>query len=154
MGSIVEVMEDGLGVKISKGYVHGILAKARGQSTVALTSLTTNSAGHIFRCLQNPRPLGLGILSSRHLHGMAHVGKDTTTQGFFDLFVFFHNVRTLRAGSKAGISLLKEVGVNFQAILASDDPYTILGFPPVFQTVMPLRNFKKVSSQSQQLLAI
>ncbi|MFN9176480.1 MAG: hypothetical protein ACK58N_18755 [Synechocystis sp.] len=40
MGSIVEVMEHGLGVKISKGYVHGILAKARGQSTVALTSLT------------------------------------------------------------------------------------------------------------------
>jgi hypothetical protein len=40
MGSIVEVMEYGLGVKMSKGYVHGILAKARGQSTVVLTRLT------------------------------------------------------------------------------------------------------------------
>jgi AcrR family transcriptional regulator len=103
---------------------------------------TTNSAEHIFRCLR------------RYLHGMDHVGKDTTTQGFFDLFVFFHNVRTLRAGSKAGTSLLKEAGVDLQAIFGSDDPYTILGFPPAFQTVMPLRHFKKVSSQSQQRLVI
>jgi hypothetical protein len=90
---------------------------------------TTNSAEHIFRCLR------------RYLHGMDHVGKDTTTQEFFDLFVFFHNVRTLRAGSKAGTSLINEAGVDLHAILGSDDPYTILGFPPVFQTVMPLRHF-------------
>ncbi|MFN9175008.1 MAG: hypothetical protein ACK58N_11020, partial [Synechocystis sp.] len=61
---------------------------------------------------------------------------------------------TLRAGSKAGTSLLKEAGVDLQVILGSDDPYTILGFPPAFQTVIPLRQFKKVSSQSPQLLAI
>lgn len=108
----------------------------------AMIPKTTNSAEHIFRCLR------------RHLHGMDHVGKNSTTQGFFDLFVFFHNVRTLRAGSKAGTSLLKEAGVDLQAIFGSDDPYTILGFPPLFQTVMPLRNFKKVSSQSQQRLVI
>lgn len=108
----------------------------------AMIPNTTNSAEHIFRCLR------------RHLHGMDHVGNDITTQGFFDLFAFFHNTRTLRAGSKAGTSLLKEAGVDLQSIFGSDDPYTILGFPPVFQTVIPLRNFKKVSSQSQQLLAI
>jgi hypothetical protein len=40
IGSIVEVMQLGLGVKMSEGYVHGILAKARGQATAALTSLS------------------------------------------------------------------------------------------------------------------
>ena len=38
---------------------------------------TTNAAEHIFRCLR------------RYLHGMDHVGNEHTTQGFFDLFVFF-----------------------------------------------------------------
>ncbi|MEB3188766.1 MAG: transposase [Snowella sp.] len=108
----------------------------------AMIPTTTNSAEHIFRCLR------------RYLHGIDHVGKDTTSQGFFDLFVFFHNSRTLRTGSKAGTSLLKEAGVDLQDIFGSDDPYSILGFPSVFQTVIPLRHFKKVSSQSQQLLLI
>jgi hypothetical protein len=103
---------------------------------------TTNGAEPIFRCLR------------RYLHGREHVGNGTTTQGFFDLFTFFHNFRTLRAGSNAGTSLLKEAGGDVQAILGSDDPYTILGFPPLFQKVVPLRKFKKVSSQSQQRLAI
>jgi AraC-like DNA-binding protein len=108
----------------------------------AMIPKTTNAAEHIFRCLR------------RYLHGMDHVGKDNTTQGFFDLFAFFHNARTLRSGSKAGTSLLKDAGVDLQDIFGSDDPYTILGFPPVFQKVVPLRKFKKVSSQSQQRLAI
>jgi hypothetical protein len=103
---------------------------------------TTNGAEHIFRCLR------------RYLHGMDHVGNGTTTQGFFDLFAFFQNFRTLRAGSKAGTSLLKEAGVDVQAIFGSDDPYTILEFPPSFQKVVPLRKLKKVSSQSQQRLAL
>jgi DNA-binding transcriptional ArsR family regulator len=108
----------------------------------AMIPKTTNGAEHIFRCLR------------RYLHGMDHVGNDNTTQGFFDLFAFFHNARTLRSGSKAGTSLLKDAGVDLQAIFGSDDPYTILGFPPSFQKVVPLRKFKKVSSQSQQRLAI
>ena len=85
---------------------------------------------------------------------MDHVGMETTTQGFFDLFTFFHNFRTLRAGSKAGTSLLKAAGVDVQVIFGSDDPYTILGFPPTFRKVVPLRKLKKVSSQSQHRLAI
>ena len=98
---------------------------------------TTNAAEHIFRCLR------------RYLHGMDHVGTSKTTQEFFDLFVFFHNVRTLRAGSKAGTSLLAAAGVKLESIFGSDDPYTILGFPPTFNTVLPLRKYKKVSSQLQ-----
>jgi hypothetical protein len=108
----------------------------------AMIPKTTNGAEHIFRCLR------------RYLHGMDRIGNATTTQGFFDLFTFFHNFRTLRAGSKAGTSLLKAAGVDVQAIFGSDDPYTILGFPPTFQTVVPLRKLRKVSSQSQHRLAV
>ena len=108
----------------------------------AMIPKTTNGAEHIFRCLR------------RYLHGMDHVGNGTTSQGFFDLFAFFHNFRTIRAGSKARTSLLKEAGVDVQSIFGSDDPYTILGFPPSFQKAVPLRKFKKVSSQSQQRLTI
>lgn len=103
---------------------------------------TTNAAEHIFRCLR------------RYLHGRDHVGNGNTTQGFFDLFTFFHNVRTLRAGSKAGSSLLQEARVDLQSLFGSDDPYTILGFPPSFQTVLPLRTFQKVSNPSRQPLVI
>ena len=102
---------------------------------------TTNAAEHIFRCLR------------RYLHGMDHVGNEQTTQAFFDLFAFFHNVRVLRAGPKAGTSLLVVSGVDIQSIFGSDDPYTILGFPPTFETVVTLRDYKKVSSQLQGQLA-
>jgi hypothetical protein len=102
---------------------------------------TTNAAEHIFRCLR------------RYLHGMDHVGNNKTTQEFFDLFAFFHNVRILRAGPKAGKSLLAAAGVKVEAIFGSDDPYTILGFPPTFKTVVPLRVYKKVSSRFKDQLA-
>ena len=102
---------------------------------------TTNAAEHIFRCLR------------RYLHGMDHVGNEQTTQGFFDLFAFFHNVRVLRVGPKAGTSLLVAAGVDVQSIFGSDDPYFILGFPPTFETVMSLRDYKKVSSRLQGQLA-
>jgi hypothetical protein len=108
----------------------------------AMIPKTTNAAEHVFRCLR------------RYLHGIDHVGNGTTTQGFFDLFTFFHNFRPLRAGAKAGTSLLTAAGVDVQAMFGSDDPYTILGFPPTFQTVVPLRKLKKVSSQSHHQLAI
>jgi AcrR family transcriptional regulator len=98
---------------------------------------TTNAAEHIFRCLR------------RYLHGMDHVGTSKTTQEFFDLFAFFHNVRTLRAGPNAGTSLLGAAGVKLESIFGSDDPYTILGFPPTFNKVVSLRRYKKVSSQLQ-----
>jgi hypothetical protein len=52
---------------------------------------------------------------------MDHVGNGTTTQGFFDLFTFFHNFRILTAGSKAGTSLRDAAGVDVQAIFGSDD---------------------------------
>jgi hypothetical protein len=42
----------------------------------AMIPKTNNGAEHIFRCLR------------RYLHGMDHVGKDNTTQGFFDLFTY------------------------------------------------------------------
>lgn len=102
---------------------------------------TTNAAEHIFRCLR------------RYLHGMDHVGNSQTTQPFLDLFAFFHNIRVLRAGPKAGTSLLAVSGVDIQAIFGSDDPYTILGFPPTFETVVTLRDYKKVSIQLQDQLA-
>ena len=102
---------------------------------------TTNAAEHIFRCLR------------RYLHGMDHVGNEQTTQGFFDLFAFFHNARVLRIGPKAGTSLLAAAGVDVQSIFGSDDPYTILGFPPTFEMVVSLREYKKVSSRLQGQLA-
>ena len=102
---------------------------------------TTNAAEHIFRCLR------------RYLHGMDHVGNNKTTQEFFDLFAFFHNVRTLRRGPKAETSLLAAAGVKVKAIFGSENPYTILGFPPTFKAVVPLRVYKKVSSQVQDQLA-
>ena len=102
---------------------------------------TTNAAEHILRCLR------------RYLHGMDHVGNSQTTQAFFDLFAFFHNIRVLRAGPKAGTSLLTASGVDIQAIFGSDDPYTILGFPSTFETVVTLRDYKKVSIQLQDQLA-
>ena len=39
IGSIMEVLQAGLGVKVSKGYVYGILAQARGQAKVVLAKL-------------------------------------------------------------------------------------------------------------------
>lgn len=106
----------------------------------AMIPQTTNGAEHIFRCMR------------RYLKGMDHVGKEPTTQGFFDLFSFFHNARPLREGPKAGSSLLKAAGVDVQSIFGTEDPYTILGFPPAFEKVVPLRRLRKVSSQSQHRL--
>ena len=82
---------------------------------------TTNAAEHIFRCLR------------RYLHGMDQVGNEQTTQGFFDLFAFFHNARVLRVGPKAGTSLLAAAGVDVQSIFGSDDPLYHSGVPPNFR---------------------
>ena len=89
----------------------------------------------------------------RYLHGRDHVGNEQTTQGFFDLFAFFHNVRVPRVGPKAGTSHLAAVGVDVQSIFGADDPYIILGFPPTFETVVSIRDYKKVSSRLQGQLA-
>ena len=64
---------------------------------------------------------------------MDHFGTEPATQRFFDLFAFFHNVHTLRAGKRAGNSLLTAAYVDVVALFGTDDPYTILGFPPAFQ---------------------
>ena len=96
------------------------------QQWVSLTKrwavpLTPNAAEHIFRCLR------------RYTHQMDHFGTEAATQRFFDLFAFFHNVHTLRAGKRAGNSLLAAAHVDVVALFGTDDLYTILGFPPAFQ---------------------
>ena len=90
--------------------------------------LTSNAAEHVFRCLR------------RYTNQMDHFGTPEATQRFFDLFAFHYNLRVLRSGKRKGSSLLAAAHVNVVAIFGSDDPYTILGFPPARQS------FKSVQS--------
>ena len=103
------------------------------QRWVALTTrwalpITSNAAEHVFRCLR------------RYTHSMDHFETEAATQRFFDLFVFFHNVHVLRAGKHAGHSLLATAHVDVVALFGSDDPYTMLGFPPAAQTFTPTKS--------------
>jgi hypothetical protein len=84
--------------------------------------ITSNAAEHMFRYLR------------RYTNQMDHFGTEKATQRFFDLFVFYYNLRTLRAGKRAGNSLLASAHVNVEKLFGTDDPYTILGFPPASQT--------------------
>jgi hypothetical protein len=68
---------------------------------------------------------------------MDHFGTDAATQRFFDLFAFFHNVHRLRAGKHAGNSLLAAAYVDVKALFGTDDPYTMLGFPPAAHAFSP-----------------
>jgi uncharacterized coiled-coil protein SlyX len=93
------------------------------QKWIALTKLwalpiTTNAAEHVFRCLR------------RYTKPMGHFQTETATQRFFDLFVVYHNLRTLREGKRAGNSLLAASLVDIEQLFGTTDPYTILGFPP------------------------
>lgn len=90
--------------------------------------ITTNAAEHVFRCLR------------RYTHQMNHFGTEEATQRFFDLFVFYHNLHTLRAGKRAGNSLLTAAHVDVIALFGTDDLYTILGFPPASQTFSALKS--------------
>jgi len=77
----------------------------------------------------------------RYTHQMDHFGTSAATQCFFDLFAFYHNVHTLRAGNRAGHSLLTAAHTDVKKLFGTDDPYTILGFPPAAsQTFIPLKS--------------
>jgi len=96
--------------------------------------ITSNAAEHIFRCLR------------RYTNGMDHFGTSTATQGFFDLFAFYHNVHVLRAGKHAGQSLLAAAHVDVLALFGTDDPYTMLGFPPAAQAFQPIKSVQSIAS--------
>jgi hypothetical protein len=116
------------------------------QQWVALTvrwalPLTTNAAEHVFRCLR------------RYTHAMDHFSAEEATQRFFDLFAFFHNVHILRAGHHAGSSLLATAHVGVRALFGTDDPYTMLGFPPAAQAFTPAKRPVVSLSNHVQLVA-
>jgi len=94
--------------------------------------ITSNAAEHVFRCLR------------RYTNQMDHFGTKEATQRFFDLFVFYHNVHILRAGKRAGNSLLASAHVNVKKIFGTDDPYTILGFPPASHVFIPVKSVQSV----------
>jgi len=103
------------------------------QQWVALTKrwavpITSNAAEHVFRCLR------------RYTHQMDHFGTEAATQRFFDLFAFYHNVHILRAGKRAGHSLLASAHVDVIALFGTEDPYTMLGFPPASQAFASVRS--------------
>jgi hypothetical protein len=107
------------------------------QQWVALTArwaipITSNAAEHVFRCLR------------RYTHSMDHFETEAATQRFFDLFAFFHNVHILRAGKRAGHSLLAAAHVDVKALFGTDDPYTMLGFPPAAQAFTPTKSVQPV----------
>ena len=116
------------------------LSRSR-QRWVALTTrwalpITSNAAEHVFRCLR------------RYTNNMDHFVTSEATQRFFDLFVFFHNVHVLRAGKHAGHSLLTTAQVDVLALFGTDDPYTMLGFPPASQTFKPIKSVQSIAGQS------
>ncbi len=101
---------------------------------LSVIPITTNAAEHVFRCLR------------RYTHSMDHFVKSGATQRFFDLFAFFHNMRTLRAGTRKGQSLLAAAQVNVKAHFGTDDLYTILGFPPASQAFSKTESVQSVSA--------
>jgi lambda repressor-like predicted transcriptional regulator len=96
--------------------------------------ITSNAAEHVFRCFR------------RYTHQMDHFGTPTATQCFFDLFAFYHNVHTLRAGKRAGRSLLAAAYTEVKALFGTDDPYTILGFPPASQSFALVKSVQSTAA--------
>jgi len=94
--------------------------------------ITSNAAEHIFRCLR------------RYTNQMDHFGTQEATQRFFDLFAFYHNVHILRAGKHEGNSLLASAHVNVNKIFGTNDPYTMLGFPPASQLFTLMKSVQSV----------
>jgi len=94
--------------------------------------ITSNAAEHVFRCLR------------RYTHQMDHFGTQEATQRFFDLFAFYYNVHILRAGKREGNSFLASAHVNVKKLFGTDDPYTILGFPPACQAFTPVKSVQSV----------
>jgi hypothetical protein len=118
---------------------HGVKRLSRSQQQwVALTvrwaiPITSNAAEHVFRCLR------------RYTNSMDHFETEVATQRFFDLFAFFHNVHILRAGKRAGSSLLVAAHVDVKALFGTDDPYTMLGFPPATHAFAPTKSVQSVT---------
>lgn len=96
--------------------------------------ITSNAAEHVFRCLR------------RYTNSMDHFGTEAATQRFFDLFVFHHNVHILRAGKHSGNSLLAATHINVLDLFGTDDPYTMLGFPPVSQAFTRVKSVQSVAA--------
>jgi transposase len=95
---------------------------------------TSNAAEHVFRCLR------------RYTHQMDHFGTSAATQRFFDLFAFYHNVHTLRAGKRAGHSLLAAAHTDIKKLFGTDDPYTILGFSPASQSFVLVKSVQSTAA--------
>lgn len=96
--------------------------------------ITSNAAEHVFRCLR------------RYTSQMDHFGTEDATQRFFDLFAFYYNVRILRAGKREGNSLLAAAHVNVIELFGTDDPFTMLGFPPVSQAFTLVKSVQSVAT--------
>lgn len=96
--------------------------------------ITSNAAEHVFRCLR------------RYTRQMDHFGADAATQRFFNLFVFYHNMHTLRAGKRAGSSLLAAAHTDVMLLFGTDDLYTILGFPPASQAFVKVKSVQSVAA--------
>ena len=96
--------------------------------------ITSNAAEHVFRCLR------------RYTHQMDHFGTPAATQRFFDLFAFYHDVHTLRAGKRAGHSLLAAAHTDVKKLFGTDDPYTSLGFPPASQAFVPVQSVQSAAA--------
>jgi transposase len=109
------------------------------QQWVSLTKrwaipITSNAAEHVFRCLR------------RYTHQMDHFGTEAATKRFFDLFAFYYNVHTLRAGKRAGSSLLAAAHTDVKKLFGTDDPYTILGFPPASQSFIQMKSVQSTAA--------
>lgn len=96
--------------------------------------ITANAAEHIFRCLR------------RYTRQMDHFGTEAATQRFFDLFAFYHNMHTLRAGEYAGNSLLVAAHTDVKKLFGTDDLYTVLGFPPASQAFVRVKSVQSVAA--------
>ena len=94
--------------------------------------ITSNAAEHVFRCLR------------RYTRQMDHFGTEAATQRFFDLFAFYHDVHILRAGKRAGNSLLAAAYVDVKELFGTDDPYTMLGFSPASQGFTAVKSVQSV----------
>jgi len=95
--------------------------------------ITSNAAEHVFRGLR------------RYTHQMDHFGTEAATQRFFDLFAFYYNVHILRAGKSQGCSLLAAADVDVKELFGTDDPYTMLGFPPAAHAFTLVKSVQSVT---------
>ena len=73
------------------------------------------------------------------------LGTRDATQRFFDLFAFYYGVRVLRAGKRAGNSLLASAHANVKELFGTDDPYAVLGFPPASQSFTLVKSVQLIA---------